>query len=773
MCSRPPLLACVLTVLAIAPTVHAQNDDAAWAPADQSAWNVMDYGPFLSHTITAPLPAGNVAVKGIAIRLGKPGGPRAAMLFDTELCRAAAGWTGGFLNLNGVAFDGQHGVNPSVRGKQLFGTKVVPGWASPEARLDDPRPRITDQNANLPYGPLPREWAKYKGLYVHGDQVVLSYSVGGAVDVLELPGVEWIGESVVITRTLKVAGHERELLLRLAEVIGADLSVKLAGVPPNMDAIIEGRDGALYLRLPARREPVLLKLLIGAGVKGEPEATPLVDPETLTKGGPARWGQTVETKGTPGESKDAAYVVDTLTPPETNPYKSWVRFGGLDFFPDGNSAALSTWNGDVWTCSGIDDKLEKLTWRRAASGMFQTLGLKIVDDKVYTLGRDQITRLHDLTGDGEFDFYENFNNDVAVTPAFHEFAFDLQTDPDGNFYFVKGGGVRAGGSGFEPRSPHQGCVLRVSKDGSKLDVYATGLRAPNGMGVSPTGQVTTGDNQGTWTPVCRINWVKQGGFYGVVDLAHRDPRPAQTDNPLCWLPTGIDNSAGAQVWVTSDKWGPFQGHLLHTSYGQCALFKVLHEDAGNGEVQGGVVRFPLKFDSGVMRGRVNPKDGQVYLAGLKGWQTNAAKDACFQRVRYTGKPANMPTGLKIKETGVEITFTDPLDAETANDADSYGVEQWNYVWSGEYGSPEVSAADPSKKEHDTVEVKSAKLSADGKTVFLEIPGIRPVMQMKIQINLDSADGRELEWEIYNTINRVGNKRLLIKDRDVGVVDAGS
>ena len=78
----------------------------------------------------------------------------------------------------------------------------------------------------------------------------------------------------------------------------------------------------------------------------------------------------------------------------------------------------------MWVCSGIDEKLEKLTWRRFASGMFQTLGLRIIDGKVYTLGRDQITRLHDLNADGEADFYENFNNDVAITPGFHEFQFD-------------------------------------------------------------------------------------------------------------------------------------------------------------------------------------------------------------------------------------------------------------------------------------------------------------------------------------------------------------
>ncbi len=95
-----------------------------------------------------------------------------------------------------------------------------------------------------------------------------------------------------------------------------------------------------------------------------------------------------------------------------------------------------------------------------------------------------------------------------------------------------------------------------------------------------------------------------------------------------------------------------------------------------------------------MRPRFNPVDGQLYIAGLRGWQTSAARDACFQRVRYTGKPANMVTGLKVTKTGLDLTFTDPVDAEDATDPDSYEIEQWNYLWCSEYGSDDYSAKTP-------------------------------------------------------------------------------
>ena len=182
------------------------------------------------------------------------------------------------------------------------------------------------------------------------------------------------------------------------------------------------------------------------------------DIEALCKGGPANYAQTIDTKGELGTSDGGAYVVDTITVPFDNPWKSWMRIGGFDFFSDGG-AAVCTWSGDVWTVKGIDDKLEKPTWHRIATGMFQTLGLKIVNDEIYVLGRDGITKLHDLNKDGECDYYEAFNHDVLVSASFHEFAFDLQTDPEGNFYFAKAGPVRPGGRGWETLTPDNGTSL--------------------------------------------------------------------------------------------------------------------------------------------------------------------------------------------------------------------------------------------------------------------------------------------------------------------------
>ena len=62
-----------------------------------------------------------------------------------------------------------------------------------------------------------------------------------------------------------------------------------------------------------------------------------------------------------------------------------------------------------------------------------------------------------------------------------------------------------------------------------------------------------------------------------------------------------------------------------------------------------------------------------------------------------------------------------------------------------------------------------KLSDDGKTVFLQMPDIAPVMQMLIRGNgIVAADAAPVAVEIANTINVVKGKKLVV---EVGKVEA--
>src|ERR1051325_9286267 len=148
---------------------------SAFGAAPQPPYRRMDFGPSLFWTYqVAP---GNIAQKGIAIRLDDgPGGVskgRAWLVYDHDTMRAAAATTGDFVDWKGIAFDGSHGTHTSLSGERHFVNPVGPGWASTEGQWDDVRLIGRD---NKRYGPLPREWAHYEGLYRHGGQVVIAAS---------------------------------------------------------------------------------------------------------------------------------------------------------------------------------------------------------------------------------------------------------------------------------------------------------------------------------------------------------------------------------------------------------------------------------------------------------------------------------------------------------------------------------------------------------------------------------------------------------------------
>ena len=149
---------------------------------------------------------------------------------------------------------------------------------------------------------------------------------------------------------------------------------------------------------------------------------------SLIENPPTQWPQVFETDIRLGETKP--YAVDTIALPSENPWNALVFCGGHAFLPDG-SALVATMQGDVWRVSNFAYPSRKARWRRFASGLHQALGIVADDDGIFVLGRDQITRLHDLNDDGEADFYECFSDRLDTSPGGHDFACGLERDAAG------------------------------------------------------------------------------------------------------------------------------------------------------------------------------------------------------------------------------------------------------------------------------------------------------------------------------------------------------
>jgi putative heme-binding domain-containing protein len=552
--------------------------------------------------------------------------------------------------------------------------------------------------------------------------------------------------------------HDADVRRGMAPVSARSGPLVAGFAPRNIAAEWTAADGRLRLRIPAGQETLRFSIWLPSDSAKVPPseasdfARRLSDPPipdaardllALTKGGPPRWPQKLETQAVVGPD-NGPFAADVLTAPESNPWLAQIRFSGLDFFSDGRIAVCS-WDGDVWLVEMRQD--QKLLWQRIASGLFQPLGLKIVDDKIHVICRDQLAVLHDLNGDGEIDFYQCLNNDHQVTEHFHEFAMGLQTDAAGNFYYAK-----SGCHGKAAIVPHHGTLLRVSKDGSRTDILATGFRAANGVCLNPDGSFVVTDQEGFWNPKNRINWVtvpKDGkpNFYGNMLGYHdvADSSDSAMVPPLCWITNAFDRSPAELLWVESDRWGPLQGSLLNLSYGYGKVFLVPHENV-RGTMQGGMIELPITpFPTGVMRGRFHPTDGQLYLCGMFAWAGNATHPGGLYRLRATGQPMHLPIGLHATKSGLKLRFTEPLDP-TSLDVKHLQIKTWSLKRTADYGSKHY--------DEKSLQVRGVTLSADAKTITIDVADLRPTWCMEIRFAFRSVTGAPVQGLLHNTIHEL-------------------
>ena len=670
----------------------------------------------------------NIAQKGLAIRLDEgPGGiskGKAWAVYDHDTMRLAAIYTGDqFVDWKGIAFDGSHGTHTSIVGERILTNPDKPGWAHPETGSWDPI-RVTGKDGRK-FGPLPKDWVKFSGLQMTAEGPLLAYKVGDT-QIKEHMTVRSEGG---FRRTLWIAPSQEELTLRLGSHDGPS---------PSQDFIVA--DGALCLKIEPSKGPQIISVVINSNgsIFLEPVPFDPIIPEPSPKSLPT----IVTTKIQRGD-ESGPFAVDTLTVPVSNlnPHQSWMRTSGFDFYPDGKRAAVCTWMGDVWIVEGIDQLEGTLTWKRICSGLFQPLGLKIVNDKIFVTCRDQLAKLHDTNGDETIDYIECFNNDHQVTEHFHEFAMGLQTDDKGNFYYAK-----SARHAKDSLVPHHGTLLRISPDGYKTDILATGFRAANGVCLNPDGTFIVTDQEGHWNPKNRINWVDGdgpteffGNIYGYSPVT--DTADSAMKNPLCWITNSFDRSPSELLWVPKDaKWGALNGQLLNLSYGYGKIYVVPHETIGE-QRQGGLCELPLKqFPTGIMRGRFHPGDGQLYGCGMFAWAGSQRKAGGFYRIRKTEQPANLPTEINATKSGVTLTLSDSVDAKSIK-PDAFRIKAWDLKRTRNYGS----------KHYNEREWKVTKAVLNGNKVTLTIPDLEPTWGMSIEMKLTGKNGEKFTRVIHNSI----------------------
>src|SRR5262249_34829847 len=248
-----------------------------------------------------------------------------------------------------------------------------------------------------------------------------------------------------------------------------------------------------------------------------------------------------------------------------------------------------------------------------------------------------------------------------------------------------------------------------------------------------------------------LRWVKDSPFAGKVpekvasgmryDGLDKDGKTEgkypDLDPPCIWFPYGrMGKSASEPVWdTTGGKFGPFAGQCFVGDQTNSVVMRVALEKV-NDTYQGACFPFRSGLQCGVNRLAFAP-DGSLFAGQTnRGWGSLGGKPYGLQRLVYTGTLPFEVLTMSLTKEGFDLTFTKPLDSETANKLTAYSMQSFTYNYWSNYGSPEVDQkAEP---------VKSVTVSPDRKTVSLALDNLRVGRVYELRLSgVKSADGEPL------------------------------
>ncbi len=447
-----------------------------------------------------------------------------------------------------------------------------------------------------------------------------------------------------------------------------------------------------------------------------------------------------------------------------------LEASGLELLPN-KKLAVATRRGDIFIVENPFGDPAQAKFTKFATGLHEILGLAQKDGWIYCAQRGEVTRIKDSKHDGIADTYETVCDDWGLSGDYHEYAFLSKFDKDGNLWVT----LCLTGSASS-HAKYRGWCLRITPEGKAIPT-CSGLRSPGGVGANAEGDMFFTDNQGLWNGTCGLKHLKPGTFQGNPEGNKWYPFAESTmgKRPLDpvsgsriateaakipeYVPTAVlfpynkmGQSAAGIIFDPSDgKFGPFAKQVFVVDQTHSTVMRVFMEKV-EGIYQGACFPFLQGTGSGALS-VIMSEDGSMFVGGTnRGWGSRGGKPYSLDRITWTGKTPFEVHEMHAQPDGFELTFTQPVDRETASKIESYKMQTYCYIMQSSYGSPEVDPTTPT--------IKSATVSSDGKSVKLVMEGMElgHVHELKLS-DIRSADGSKLLHDMaYYTLNRIPVKK---------------
>ena len=396
-------------------------------------------------------------------------------------------------------------------------------------------------------------------------------------------------------------------------------------------------------------------------------------------------------------------------------------------------------------------------WRRFAEGLHTPLGIAKGDQPGEFLVAQvpELTRVVDTDRDGAADVFETVSDGWGLSGNYHEFIAGPVRDLKGNLYVslglasgnadprppVRGELTRRPRRAANPVDgkvnrfghyspvPYRGCALQISGDGA-VRAFSCGFRQPNGIVASPAGDVFVADNQGDWVGTSPLHHVTDGAFHGHPASLHWHPEflgvnPVEADvaeldrrrkRPAILFPQGEmgGSTAGPAFDLTGGAFGPYSGQMFVAEWTYPRILRVDLQRV-QGEYQGAAFLFVEGNGLRMANNRLafSPDGKSLYVAQTaRIWGSTEG----LQRIVWQGRvPLDILT-MKLTKHGFDLTFTKPVDADSAGNPANYSLTRYYYRYHSTYGSP--------KTELTPVPVADVVVSADGLRASLSVADLR-------------------------------------------------
>tara|TARA_R110002073_G_scaffold60209_8_gene151207 strand:- start:1193 stop:2665 length:1473 start_codon:yes stop_codon:yes gene_type:complete len=456
------------------------------------------------------------------------------------------------------------------------------------------------------------------------------------------------------------------------------------------------------------------------------------------------------------------YVITTFEAP----LDETIEACGFQLLEDGRLAVCSR-RGDIFAISDPFAKdVSASQFKLYARGLHEPLSLASRDGWLYAVQRPEVTRMKDTDGDGAADVFETYADGWGISSDYHEYAFGSKFDQDGNLIVT----LCLTGS-FSSKVPYRGWAMKITPEGETIP-FCSGVRSPGGMGANLEGDIFYTDNQGPWNGTCGLKWLRPGGFMGhpggwawfelCEDVMGKPPTMPEDGSRLHveakkipeLVPPAIlfpydkmGKSASGIACDTSDgKFGPFAGQLFVADQSHSTLMRVDLEKV-DGLYQGAAFPFRRGFASGNVGVEMSPR-GSIFVGGTnRGWGSVGRRPFAVERLDWTGKTPFEIQHMRLTSDGFELTFTEPVDADSASNLENYKMTTYTYEYREQYGSPEV--------DHTTPTIQSASVSDDGKSVRIVVDGLQ--LGHVHELHADGVRSKSglplLHKEAYYTLNR--------------------